>query len=147
MPKPLLVGLDYPYNLDPRYALWPLPENSAGNRLWKMTGMSMATYTTTFDRVNLDSALIDSSSTQRFRDASVIVLLGEEVRQHFGVPKRLIHPVLWELRSDYAYPIKTVHKVFRQIPHPSGRTRFYNDPVQRHLVSMMLRELAGATPI
>lgn len=79
-------------------------------------------YVDAFDRRNLNAV-------GKIRRGSMVVLLGDQVRKAFGVPKLLIHP-------------QTIDGVtYRQVPHPSGRNRFYNDPVQHELVALLIEEL------
>jgi hypothetical protein len=59
----------------------------------------------------------------------VVVVLGEGPRRALDLPRQLIRPV------------SRLGVVWRQIPHPSGRCRFYNDPVARAVVALLLEEL------
>lgn len=90
-----------------------------------MTRMTMDEYEESFDRRNLHT-----HSRDRIPEGAHVVLLGEGVRRHFGVPKLLLFP--------------QVHRgaTWRQIPHPSGRCLFYNDVVLREVVGQMLRSIA-----
>jgi len=81
-------------------------------------------YLRSFDRVNLS----DISSLD-VADGTTLVLLGDEVRRHFNLPKVFLHPI--ERNGIY----------YRQIPHPSGVNHFYNDHAMRSLVGQMLNEL------
>jgi len=88
------------------------------------TGASKQDYVRAFDRRNLcdlDAFMVPPGST--------VVLLGEDVRRWFGLPKILIHP---QVRDGVTY---------RQVPHPSGLCRFYNHPAQRELVALLLGQL------
>lgn len=129
--RPILLGIDNPYSKDVAHALLPHPKNCAGWRLWKMindvSGMTKEEYAAKFDRRNLVDEL-------PIANGSVVVLLGEEVRQAFGLKKLLIHP---QVKNKVTY---------RQVPHPSGRCLFYNDPVMRRLVGIMLEDLCRARP-
>lgn len=52
--RPILVGEANPYGGDPRYALYPLPENSAGGRLCRLIlKLEVRQYLRSFDRRNL----------------------------------------------------------------------------------------------
>lgn len=52
--RPLLVGESNPYGANPRFALYPMPERSAGGRLCRLVlGMRMAEYLRSYDRANL----------------------------------------------------------------------------------------------
>lgn len=66
-----------------------------------------------------------------FPRGTTVLVLGEEVRAAFGLPRLLIHPLT---RDGVTY---------RQIPHPSGRTRFYNDPDCRALIKELFRCLTA----
>lgn len=92
-------------------------------------------YLELFDRRNLLTSMEDDphEAAVRFKNTlskgDQIVLLGEAVRRSLDLPKMLIHPL-------------TVDGItYRQIPHPSGRNRFYNDPALKFLVGDMLRSL------
>lgn len=122
--KSILLGTSNPYSGEP---LAPFPTGCSGWRLWKMLNdrcrISKNEYMAGFIRRNLDTW------DRMAKRGSTVVLLGEEVRASFGIPKMLIHP---QVVGDIIY---------RQIPHPSGRNLFYNDPIQRELVAMLLVEL------
>jgi hypothetical protein len=65
------------------------------------------------------------------RQGDTVLLLGERVRRVMSVPKLLVHPQ--EVRGV----------VIRQIPHPSGRCRWYNDPMHKSIASVLMEELYG----
>jgi hypothetical protein len=96
-----------------------------------------STYARAFDRRNLvrgstwdrEAAEAEARRIHRHAAGATIVLLGEKVRRAFGLPKQLVHPIVRD------------GVIYRQIPHPSGRNHFYNDPVQRALVAVMLEDL------
>lgn len=89
-----------------------------------MTRMPMEEYEEAFDRRNLHTHDGDSVP-----EGAHVVLLGEGVRAHFGIPKLLIFPQV----------VRGV--TWRQIPHPSGRCLFYNDVVLREVVGQLLRSI------
>jgi len=113
--------------------------------MWKLvadgTGASQSDYADRFDRRNLISDGTEWTSWRAFQAAGemrgtfpwgiTVVLLGERVRQAFQLPKMLIHP------------IEIDGVLYRQIPHPSGRCLFYNDPILRALVALLMRDLYG----
>lgn len=117
------MGLDNPHSANPRCALHPRPKGASGSRLQKMSGLSESEYLRRFDRRNV------STHGTTLPENATVVLLGDAVRQRFGLKKLLILPQVKDGRT------------FRQIPHPSGRCLAYNDPVFRDLVGMMLRSL------
>lgn len=145
--KPILIGSDNPHSSDPTMALTPYIPGTTGHRIWKMLNgrVPSAThqdYVTAFQRVNLeDFPLMESSSgsviipneLQKIMKRSTVVLFGDNVRRAFGLPKLFLHP------------IERDGVVYRQVPHPSGVNRFYNDPTMRELVAMLLEELYASS--
>lgn len=139
--KTILVGMNNPLSDDPRLALWPDPPGCAGYRLWKMmqrrTGASKGDYIRSFSRVNLvvgewnrhDARAAAEDMYVQYRGCR-LVLLGSAVRIAFRLPPVLVRPV--EHRGV----------TFRQLPHPSGRCRWYNDPRHRTVAGMLLEEEA-----
>lgn len=94
-----------------------------------------------FDRRNLVPATKWSRRTARWLAqeflppcGSTVVVLGEEVREALGLSKRLIHPHL----------DPELHVTYRQLPHPSGRCLWYNEPAHRLLAGLLLSELYDA---
>lgn len=137
----ILVGLSNPYSHNPSDALAPYPKGSSGRRLWKMmnkrTGITEFQYMRKFQRVNLRDFGDFPTDAERvkhlkrsFRPGDTVVLLGDELRKLMGLRKMLIHPQVVE------------GVTYRQIPHPSGRNLFYNDPICKSLVGMLLEDLA-----
>lgn len=128
-----------PLSDDPKYALYPLPPNSAGGRLCQMlrdcTGVSKAEYIQGFERINLVIGDWDARDARAAAEEFVrthqgrrVVILGSSVRIAFRLPPVLVEPVV------------SRGVVFRQLPHPSGRCRWYNDPKHRALAGMVLEE-------
>ena len=140
--RPIILGMNNPYSVDPRLALFPSPPGCAGWRLWRMIadvrpGAFRQHYIDVFDRRNL---LVGNWSRRRAREAAAaielprgatVVLLGAELRDVLGLPARPIHPIVDECRGV----------VFRQVPHPSGRCPWYNKEDNRRLVGALLSDL------
>lgn len=128
--KPVLIGTKNPYDGPP---LAPDPAGCSGWRLWKMlesrSGARAEDYVSAFIRTNLQELDSNSDMKAMFEPGSTVVLLGDQVRKFFNLPKLLIHP---QVRDGISY---------RQIPHPSGRCRFYNDPIAREVVAILLADL------
>jgi hypothetical protein len=93
--------------------------------LWEVAGVTEEEYVEKFERCNLTDIDPDVWPNPGCR----VLLLGEEVRKRFRVPKMLIHP---QVVCDVEY---------RQVPHPSGRCLFYNDPTCRRLVGILLEDM------
>jgi hypothetical protein len=135
--------MNNPLSSDPRHALYPHPVGCTGWRIWQMlrsrTGATRDQYLETFDRRNLLCARSWSASEARAAAQQaltelrgcVVVVLGEQTREALGHPRR---PHVLPHRDDGGTE-------WRYLPHPSGRCRWYNDPVSRTMVSLLLEEL------
>lgn len=134
--------MNNPLNSDPRYALFPAPTGSTGYRIWEMLhskdpSIFRKDYIDGFERVNLvddrvwNSFVAESNASRlpsRYAGRTIVVF-GEECRRAIGLPKMLIHPV-------------EQHGVtWRQLPHPSGRNLWFNDPECYDLAASLLHEL------
>ena len=99
--------------------------------------VSKSQFVRAFDRRNLIDAREWSAGEARERaDATIeslrgreVVVLGASTRKIIGLPELLIHPLIWRGAT------------WRQLPHPSGRNLWYNDPTCRMLASVLLAEL------
>lgn len=158
--KPILMGQNNPLSTRSGHELYPAPDGCSGHRLWQMlnerTGASRRAYLDSFDRRNLVVARTYDRTHARARayelmcelrdSGRTIVLLGQEVRAAFdfvlksaapfqlgdkpiGLPPLIIHPQ------------EAGGCTWRQIPHPSGRNLWYNDPENRKVVELLLEEL------
>ncbi len=118
MAKVLLVGEANPYGADPRFALYPEPCGSAGARLCAVLGMTDREYLNAFDRWNLCTLVFSMRSarhaaarlTARYR-----VLLGARVTAAHGLA---FEPFCNVQDNGWRGVI---------LPHPSGRSRVWND--------------------
>lgn len=138
----VLLGMNNPVSENPRHALFPHPTGCTGWRIWQMirearADTSRRDYLEGFERVNLlNSREWDSEEARaaapailrRLRGREVVVF-GEQPRGFLGLPKVLIHPVFHE------------GALWRQLPHPSGRCRWYNSDGCRMLASLLLAEM------
>lgn len=141
--RPLLVGEDNPYSLDPRFALYPHPRNSAGGRLcFDVMRLSIKDYIRGFERVNLceRQRWDDREARESFvriwdMPDRTIILLGAKVCGAFG------------LRYE---PFKVISECFRHkviiLPHPSGRNRVWNEPGASNRAESILVQ-AGILPL
>lgn len=161
MPNIILVGEDNPHSIAPRHALYPLPVGSAGGRLCRLImEMDPKTYIRRFQRVNLcGSGRWSAASAREHADIirlaawdnhSTLVLLGAKVCHAFG-----IHYAPFTSTSDGRSG--TFGKLTQGIggcapmpahvilPHPSGRSRAWNEPDALERARSTLRD-AGVLP-
>jgi len=141
--KPLLIGMNNPLSLQPGHELYPAPEGCTGHRLWRMlnarTGASRAQYLDSFERRNLVrhvtfNATIarmnaDDITRELFGTGRIVILLGQDVRRAFNIPPLLIHPQI------------IGGCTWRQLPHPSGRNLWYNEPENLRVAELLMEEL------
>lgn len=149
--RPLLIGQAPGPNTDPRLPLFPVPSTSAGGRLAEMTGLGRAEYLKTFERVNLlpdfpgktkkedmfpvARARFAAKIMKPFLAGRTVVLVGRGVSTAFGLDpsfefhKWFTHPV----KRRCAFARDSWHARVVIIPHPSGRSRWYNDDANRAL--------------
>lgn len=137
----LLIGMNNPLSAKPEHALFPDPVGCTGWRLWQMlqarTGATQADYLRAFGRTNLvrgrwDAKLARSNweamSEELREEYDVIILLGAAVRRAVGFRGGDLPDV--GLRGDIG-----------TIPHPSGLNRWYNTPLNKTAVELLLEEL------
>lgn len=154
--KPVLIGEAPGRNTDPRTPLFPMPKNSAGFRLFSLTGLEWRKeYLELFERVNLFAEWpgVYTTSCPRGKDkwstrdarlaAQAVrymlrgrraVLVGRRVQTAFGYEKN---------GRDYCEWAHDVHwnVTYASIPHPSGRNLWYNVPGNKERVQEFFQEL------
>lgn len=139
---PVLIGEDNPYGGRPEYALYPLPENSAGHRLaFKVLGApTRQHYLRLFLRYNLCTRKWNAREAQR--RANGIRLL------HWRSPKILLgakvcgaFDLAYEPFAQNWFPTVTGEGPILILPHPSGRCRIWNDPGSYAKAQKGLREV------
>ena len=146
MQRPLLVGESNPYGDDPELALYPLPEHASGSRLAHILGLSKPAYLRIFDRMNL----VDGPwSARRAKDAAKavsmtrdegspgIILLGAKVSEAFSIP---FSPFSMHLRGHGLLACRVA-----VLPHPSGRSRLWNDAGSFRLARWVVSNVVGET--
>lgn len=140
--KTILLGMNNPVSSRPEHALYPYPPNCTGWRIMKLLQtripeLTRRQYLTGFDRINLvnsktwdkESAKVAARQLPSLYRGRTILAFGGAVRDALELPEILIHP----LRKDGC--------IWRQLPHPSGRCRWYNDPDCAALAASLLEEL------
>lgn len=146
--RPVLIGMNNPVSSRPEHALYPHPPGCTGNRLFEMLksrvpDVTMHDYLERFDRRNLvprkswSAAMAAKHANVLFLEffgtGRTVVLLGADTVKAFNFPRLLIHPTI------------TGGATWRQIPHPSGRNLWYNDPTNQVLVATLLEDLYRGT--
>jgi hypothetical protein len=141
--RPIIIGMNNPISTMPGHELYPAPEGCTGHRLWRLlharTGAFRQQYLNAFERRNLVRGLEYNKRVAKMRAGAivaelwgsgrVVILLGQDVRRAFGHPELLVHPQ--EISGC----------TWRQLPHPSGRNLWYNDPDNRKVAELLLEEL------
>jgi hypothetical protein len=144
--------MNNPVSSKPEHALFPYPPGCTGHRVLEMLrlrrpNVTRQQYLAAFDRRNLVAGKVwDKREAQRAADTfrkdsgnrgRVVLVFGEEPRKALGLEKLLVHPQR-DLLCDITW---------RQLPHPSGRCYWYNEPECRELAADLLAELydMGAT--
>lgn len=153
--RPLLVGEDNPYSLDPNMALYPYPERSAGWRLaTEILGLHRATYLEIFERINLCSgkwsarqARLAAQAIARVRamaPSAVTILCGAKVAAAFGLePATADHLVRAYRFGPGEHMLQGGYVV---LPHPSFRCRLWNDDAVIYQVREGLARLLPGIP-
>lgn len=130
--KVVLLGMNNPVSSDPKFALWPAPVGCAGWRLWKMLengfGVTVRQYLSWFERRNLVSEREWSSAVAR---AAARELRPELAGRRVAVFGRQV----WDaLRLPRVTPLDGLthgQTTLLYVPHPSGLSRWYNEPANR----------------
>lgn len=143
----LLIGEHNPLSINRRYALYDRPEGCAGHRLrTRILGLRRSTYLgPMIHRTNLcvgswrsdiaTRVAADLVRSQRRECAySAVVLLGVKVREAFGVDVSAFRHV------------RVGGMILAALPHPSGRTRDWNEPMATHVARCLMRDLAPHVP-
>lgn len=142
--RPLLIGEDNPHSADPLMALFPDPPGCAGHRLCtRVLGLSPSQYLARYRRANLcpsdawDNAVARHEATAWLHRVQhtpdPVVLLGSKVAEAFRLrfdPFTVVDPGLG------APPLVL-------LPHPSGRSRLWNDPGAYERARQVLRSVGA----
>ena len=170
MSRPLVFVGEAPgrYGNQEEYArhqpLYPYPQHSAGWRLWNMTGLTRMEYLR-IRRINLCPATefpwnrrptareareaADAIiSSRRFEDCN-LVLLGRVVQAAFcryNGPADLPQMEWLRLMLPWGHPLGRTYTgiMVALVPHPSGRSRWWNDPENRRAGETWLRSTVAA---
>lgn len=129
--RPLIIGEHNPYRSDSHYDLYPAPRGSAGYRLAKhVLGLSRIAYMNAYDRVNLCHGATWTMKEARSSWARIqseesdrpgLILCGSKVCKVVGCRFYPYAAVDVELSGG-------VQVTAVVLPHPSGRSSFWNEP-------------------
>jgi hypothetical protein len=138
--RPYILGLSQPQPNAP--PLCPRVPGTAGNRLWAMvnevSGITQNEWLSSTQRVNL---LTDAVLPRDYRGAArrrgeflgplirvrTVVLLGSDVSYAVGHD---LPPLVWAEDRDWI-----------MVPHPSGKNLWYNNPIHRLAVGILLTDV------
>lgn len=138
----VLLAMNNPLSSNPAHALFPHPPGSSGHRLWRMlhavTGLGRGTYLH-LDRRNVlgqpkwSRALAvqrgDQLRVQLAGEYRTVLVFGAQTWAALGLPP-----------TDWVLPVHLYATAWRKLPHPSGRTRWYNCAAHRLIVGLLLEE-------
>jgi len=143
--RPLLIGQAPGPNTDPECPLFPVPARATGGRLQELTGLTRGDYLRTFDRMNLlpyfpgsdaqgdrfpvPDAKFAARAIRPLLNGRTVVLVGRNVATAFGF-KFEFHEWCehWYARRRCSVQKDNGTCRMAVTPHPSGRSRWYNDP-------------------
>jgi hypothetical protein len=146
--KTWLIGEFNPYGQDPKYALYPHPENASGARLARVLEMAPDAYLAAFERRNLlsqakwSAPLARESARKLVEETSEgdsLVLLGARVSAAFGIDFRAHLFAVKEAGRTFG---GTWRRATLVIPHPSGLSREWSAPGTAQRVRDAFRRLS-----
>lgn len=152
-PRPvgLLVGEQPRPGGNSKLPLWPWPQNGSGGRLLAMSRMRLIDYFRLLARVNVSREPVARWNANGARerglhllralpDGTRVVACGARARDALGVPDFFRPQAMYTGMEDMFQDGGAGPRVeVVAIPHPSGRTRDYNDPDNRKLAGSYVR--------
>lgn len=138
----VLVGEAPGPNTRPNAPLFPAPVNSAGYRLYKLTGLSSRNaYLRRFQRANLlrehpgtwtsskrgkdrwpsREARFAADAMRHLLYRRNVIFVGRRVAEAFGYSRTRLPFLWWHEDAEWRMQVAC-------LPHPSGRSHWYNDP-------------------
>jgi hypothetical protein len=137
--------MNNPLSRDPAHALFPHPPGCTGHTLWRWSGLTKQEYLDRFERRNVlpgrEWDLRDAREVAPLIRESLVgrrvVLLGSPVNSLMrgGTEHELAGAFVWR-------PSDARGGLMAMLPHPSGRNRFYNDPLAVAAAEIFMQELA-----
>lgn len=163
MNRPLLIGQAPGPNTDPDYPLFPVPTTSAGGRLQQIMGVDRVEYLKTFDFINvlrlfpgkykrddkfpMELARAAADAIRPLLAGRSVVLIGRNVANAFGLPPDWDWHAWHDIKVRRRCPVSRAPWMTRLAitPHPSGRSRWYNDEAHKHEARMFWQDLMKGT--
>ena len=152
----LFLGEDNPQSADKVHALWPHPPGCAGHRLVAILGLHLVDYlscwrmnlcsfrwSVAFARERARSLLLSNSSSDPWR---TVVLLGRRVADVVSAVVGVEVPTWGWTPHRVRSGGGVVDLALASIPHPSGRSRAWNDPLADARARDLLRDLEPRVP-
>lgn len=148
----ILVGEAPGPRTDPRAPLFPMPRNSAGYRLFELTGLEWRSqYLARFQRCNIFAnhpgtwdaqkwpkdkwltreARFAADAMRFFFERRRVIFVGRRVAMAFGYGAEKLPFLEWDYCATWRYQ-------FACLPHTSGRSHWYNDPENKRAASEFL---------
>ena len=155
--RPVLVGMNNPYGIDLKYALYPLPRHATGHRIYEMLwqavpeDISMSSYAHAFDRRNLQTgpwvqgaARVCAMALRPELRGRTVVLFGTKVRDAFLAKSLATVHLCGSVALEHLEHESSTSPSFTYlhwVPHPSGLNQWYNNPDNRQRVGKLLARL------
>lgn len=158
--RPLIIGQAPGRDTKAEFPMYPLPKGRAGDRLMKLMGLDMRDYLKLFDRMNLIEwfpgasvdgdkfpmrvARVAATGARPLLAGRTVIMVGRGVSSAFGLDKQ-------EFLEWAEMPVRRRCIVSKApwkarvavVPHPSGRSRWYNEGENRELAEKFLRDFVA----
>jgi hypothetical protein len=147
--RPLLIGQAPGPNTDPDFPLFPVPAGSTGGRLQALMDITRGRYLKDFDRVNvlrhfpgkyedgdkfpLTKARVAADAMRTFLAGRVVIFVGRQTATAFGLDPEWAWHTWRDIHVKRRCAVQHNHTLARAavVPHPSGRSRWYNEEGNR----------------
>ena len=157
--KTILIGIAPARLGEEGQPLSALASQSTGRKISDMLGVSPTDYMMRFDRINVcpfpqTSTIVPKEWTAAAENLAGsilrnrrVILLGSNVVECFGIPRRLYEYLEWCERpisrsvgvAGFRAGRMTLPFSWAVLPHPSGRNRWYNDAENAERARLFLR--------
>ncbi len=132
----IVVGMNDPTFANPRLALHPRFFNSAGRRLWQMSGVPMKDWMKNVERKNVLSKRDWNNRDAKNSGARLRRKLDKKDDTVFVLGRLAWIALKLPVKSLW---LSSFDKKYILLPHPSGKNLVYNDPAVRKSVGFVLQ--------